>query len=367
MILTIRDYIVMKKVITLFVLFALMSANVEVNAQALTQTYDRLGLTCRFPAGFQAIGEVEDGMAMHLFADNTERPKNAMVVVEIKHELAQQVIEEEGIDYEALLDTLVEVLEGNKNEELERELQNELDIENIDLDELDMTSWHLDRLNLNAVNLHGLNLIGICGELLNIVFDWCVNAIYNVLYDIVYYAIDWEILPEIAAEEGVGLKVNHLSDNSIDAMVWDDYIMLNLKLYRAYNDYIALSATGVIEGDYIEGSAILYKLSDNNLGLSTKLTVNQEEYNAMANLTKLDNRTFGLTVDVKDLAELIEEEELAGIQYAKGILSLQDNRIVAMGWMSESYTMQHAFETMYSTIQFNDLVHYQPTTEDYWY
>ena len=357
----------MKKVTTLIVLLAVMAVNVGLHAQALTQTYDRLGMRCKFPTGFQALGETEDGINMHIFADNVENPKNAMIVLDISHEYVEQAIEEEGIDYEALLDTIVEVLEGNKNSELEQELKNEFDIEQVDLDAMDIAGWHLDRLNLDAVNLQNLNLIGICGELLNIVFDWCVNAIYNVLYDIVYYAIDWGILTELAIDEGIGLKVNHLSDNSIDAMVWGDDVMLNVKLYRAYNEYVALSANGVIEGDYTEGSAILYKLSDNSLGLSTKLSVNQEEYNAMANLTKLDNRTFGLTLDVKDLAELIEEEELAGIQYAKGILSLQDNRVVATGWMSESYTMQHAFETMYSSIQFNDLVHYQPTTEDYWY
>lgn len=356
----------MKKVTTLIVLLAVMVANLEMHAQALTQSYDRLGMKCKFPAGFQAVGEEEDGMTMHLFADNIDMPKNAMIVVEIKHELVELAIEEEGIDYEAMLDTLVEVLEGNKNAELEQELRKELGVEQVDLDALDVAGWHLDRLNLNGVNLKGLNLIGICGELLNIVFDWCVNAIYNVLYDIVYYAIDWGILTELAEDEDLGLKVNHLSDNSIEAMVWGDDVVLNLKLYRSYNEYVALSANGVIEGDYTEGNAILYKLNDNSFGLSTKLTVNQEEYNAMANLSKLDNRTFGLTVDIEDLTELLDEEELAGIQYAKGIVSLQDNRIVAAGWMSENYTMQHTFETMYNTIQFNDLVHYQPT-EKYWY
>lgn len=356
----------MKKVTTLIVLLAVMAANLEMHAQALTQSYDRLGMKCKFPAGFQAVGEEEDGMTMHLFADNIDMPKNAMIVVEIKHELVELAIEEEGIDYEAMLDTLVEVLKGNKNAELEQELRKELGVEQVDLDALDVAGWHLDRLNLNGVNLKGLNLIGICGELLNIVFDWCVNAIYNVLYDIVYYAIDWGILTELAEDEDLGLKVNHLSDNSIEAMVWGDDVVLNLKLYRSYNEYVALAANGVIEGDYTEGNAILYKLNDNSFGLSTKLTVNQEEYNAMANLSKLDNRTFGLTVDIEDLTELLDEEELAGIQYAKGIVSLQDNRIVAAGWMSENYTMQHTFETMYNTIQFNDLVHYQPT-EKYWY
>ena len=356
----------MKKVTTLIVLLAVMAVNVGLHAQALTQTYDRLGLRCKFPAGFQALGETEDGINMHIFADNVDNPKNAMIVLDISHETVEQAIEEEGIDYEALLDTIVEVLEGNKNAELEQELRKELGVEQVDLDALDVAGWHLDRLNLNGVNLKGLNLIGICGELLNIVFDWCVNAIYNVLYDIVYYAIDWGILTELAEDEDLGLKVNHLSDNSIEAMVWGDDVVLNLKLYRSYNEYVALSANGVIEGDYTEGNAILYKLNDNSFGLSTKLTVNQEEYNAMANLSKLDNRTFGLTVDIEDLTELLDEEELAGIQYAKGIVSLQDNRIVAAGWMSENYTMQHTFETMYNTIQFNDLVHYQPT-EKYWY
>ena len=119
------------------------------NAQALTQTYDRMGMRCKYPSGFQATCEtVEEGINAHIFVDNEQTPKNGMIVVEIKQNVLKNALEEEGISYEEILDACVEVLVGLQNESLGQELKDELGLSELNLEDWNFDKWQLERLNI---------------------------------------------------------------------------------------------------------------------------------------------------------------------------------------------------------------------------
>lgn len=344
----------MKKVRHFGILLMMLVSTVALYAQTLTQSYDRLGLQCRYPSEFNAISEtVEDGVIAHLFADNIDMPKNAMVVLEIKHEAIEEVLREVGIDEVEALNTFIEALEEGRSEDLNaEELAKELKLalqEELGITEWSFDKWHLEKLNMYDVNLHEMSLEDIVGELVNKVVTWGVDGIYNVIYDIIYQAIKLGLSEQLTNDEDLNLKITNIDNNSIELLVWDADNQLNFKLNKEDNTSLTLKVTGVVEEEYAEANIVLYKKDNNTLALSAKVAIEDITLDASASLSKIDDKTFALSIRSKELGELIDDD-LSGIQYAKGVIKFEHNKIILTGWMGQYYGIMNTFEEMYRTL-----------------
>ena len=344
----------MKQVKTLALLITMVLSSVVLNAQALTQTYDRMGMRCKYPSGFQATCEtVEEGINAHIFVDNEQTPKNGMIVVEIKQNVLKNALEEEGISYEEILDACVEVLVGLQNESLGQELKDELGLSELNLEDWNFDKWQLERLNIKGINFFEMSLEEIAWALTTKIFDWGINALYDVTFDIVYQSIKLGLLDKLSAEEGVKIKVSNLTNNYAEFILWDDTDMLNCKLHKVDNKSVTLLISGVIDGEYGEMSFVLYKANENTLALSAKISADDMNAKASAKLSKVDNNTFAFTFTGQDIDELIGED-LHGIQFAKGVISLRNNNFILAGWAGDSTEKMSLFDAMYKTIMLQD-------------
>ena len=344
----------MKKVKLFSILLMMLVSTVTLYAQALTQSYDRMGLQCRYPAEFNAISEtIEDGITVHLFADDIDMIKNAMVVMEIKHQAIEKGLEEAGLDYVETLNTFVEALQEGKSENLDIEkLAKELELElqrEFGITDWSFEKWNLQQLNLYDVNLHEMSLEDIAGEMVNKVVTWGVDGIYNVIYDIIYQAIKLGLSEQLTNDEDLNLKITNIDNNSIELLVWDADNQLNFKLNKEDNTSLILKVTGVVEEEYAEANIVLYKKDNNTLALSAKVAIEDITLDATASLSKIDDKTFALSIRSKELGELIDDD-LSGIQYAKGVIKFEHNKIILTGWMGQYYGIMNTFEEMYRTL-----------------
>lgn len=345
----------MKSIKIFSILLLMLVGTVALNAQTLSQTYDRLGLTCQYPSDFQALSEnIEDGVILHMFVDNLETPKNAMAIMQIEHD----AIVRESEYYNEELEEIIQILENDSEllniEELKKLLEEELGNEGLNYDNINIHNWNLEALNFQDVKWRELNIEEICAEFVSIVLNWGIHSIYNVIYDLVFQSINTGILELLAVEEGINIKVINADYNSIILSLWDGDDLLSITIKKEDNQSISIYATGEVDYQYVEALAVLEKQNDNSIDLSTKVNlIDDINFEASANLCRIDDRTFSLSVEANGLGELIDEN-LTGVKYAKGVISIKNDKIIAIGWMSEYYGMMNLFEEMYNTIKIDD-------------
>ena len=341
----------MKQVKTLALLITMVLSSVVLNAQALTQTYDRAGVSCKYPSGYLSWGDsIAEGIAAHVFADDAENPKNAMALVNIQQDVLRELLQKEGVTYEQLLGICVGALVSVQGTNWLEELQKELGFD-LKLEEWNVEKWQLDRLNLKGINVFDTSLEEFLWAVLNKVFDWGVNAIYDVTFDLAYQAIKLGIIDELSTEEDVNIKVKSFTNNFIEILLWEEEEYINIKLHKIDNRSVTLILSGVIDGTYGEGSVVLYKANENTLAISVKASADDLNLKASAKLSMIDKHTLAITLNGQGLSEIIGED-LNGIQFGKALISLRNNNIIIAGWAAESVEMMSVFDAMYRTVQF---------------